>query len=77
MCAFYTRITDEFCSQLIIGTERYVNDQIQKDEEYKHLGRLGEFKDPPRVHRNDELIDLTCIEDVHDDDFDDEDDVWG
>ena len=73
--AFYTRITPEFCSKLILGTERYVNDQIQRDSEYKHLGRLGEFKDPPTVHRSDEIIDLTCLEDEHDDDLEDEDDV--
>jgi len=73
--AFYTRITPEFCSKLILGTERYVNDQIQKDDEFKHLGRLGEFKDPPSVHRSDEMIDLTCLEDEHDDDLEDEDDA--
>ena len=73
--AFYTRITPEFCSKLIKSSEDYVNQQIQKDDEYKHLGKLGEFKDPPSVHRNDEIIDLTCIEDDHDDDLDDEYDI--
>ena len=49
-----------------------MNDQIQNDDEYKHLGRIGEFVDPPSVHRSDEIIDLTCLEDDHDDDKDDE-----
>ena len=72
--AFYTRITPEFCTKLILGTEKYLNDQIQNDDEYKHLGRIGEFVDPPSVHRSDEIIDLTCLEDDHDDDMDDEGD---
>ena len=72
--AFYTRITPEFCTKLILGTEKYLNDQIQKDDEYKHLCKIGYFVDPPAVHRSDEIIDLTCLEDDHDDDLDDEDD---
>ena len=72
---FYTRITPEFCSKLILGTEKYVNEQIQKDDEFKLLGRLGEFKDPPAAHRSDELIDLTCLEDDHDDDLNDEENI--
>ena len=71
--AFYTRITPEFCTKLILGTEKYLNDQIQNDTEYSHLGRIGEFNDPPPVHRSGEIIDLTCIEDDHDDDLDDGD----
>ena len=69
--AFYTRITPDFCTKLIRGTERYLNEQIQKDPDFMHLGRIGEFVDPPSVHRSDEIIDLTCIEDEHDDDLDD------
>ena len=68
---FYTRITPDFCTKLIRGTERYLNEQIQKDPDFMHLGRIGEFVDPPSVHRSDEIIDLTCIEDEHDDDLDD------
>ena len=60
--------------KLILGTEKYLNDQIQKDDEYKHLCKIGYFVDPPAVHRSDEIIDLTCLEDDHDDDLDDEDD---
>ena len=75
MNAFYTRITPEFCQKLIRGTEEYVNKQIQNDPEYCHLDRLGEFADPPRVHRSDEVIDLTCLEADHDDDMSDDDDL--
>ena len=69
--AFYTRITPEFCQKLILSSERYVNEQIAKDDEYKHLGRVGCFVDAPSVHPSDEIIDLTFIEDEHDDDLPD------
>ena len=73
--AFYTRITPEFCQKLIRSSERYVNQQIAMDDEYKHLGRVGYFVDPPIVHPSDEIIDLTFIEDEHDDDLSDVEDV--
>ena len=70
--AFYTRITPEFCRKLIASSEAYVNSQIAVDDDFKHLGSLGSFTDPPVVHPSDEIIDLTFIEDEHDDDLSDD-----
>ena len=66
--AFYTRITPDFCTKLIKSSEQYLNEQITKDSQ---LGRIGEFIDPPSVHRSEEIIDLTFLEDDHDDDLSD------
>ena len=73
--AFYTRITPAFCAALIASSEKYINEQVAKDDEYKHLGKIGEFVDPPVVHRSDEVIDLTFLEDDHNDDDDDDEDI--
>ena len=72
--AFYTRITPAFCRAQIAASERYINSQIAADDEFKHLGRVGEFSDPPVVHPSDEIIDLTFLEDDHDDDLSDHED---
>ena len=72
--AFYTRITPDFCTKLIQSSEEYVNKQIENDDVYKHLGRVGEFRDPPTVHPSDEIIDLTFLEDDHDDNLSDHED---
>ena len=57
--AFYSHITPRFFNDLIKSSEEYINQLIAKDPEFKHLGKLAYFKDPPVVHRSDEIIDLT------------------
>ena len=57
------------------NNDNMLSPQIASNDKYKHLGRVGHFVNPPKVHRSDEIIDLTFLEDDHDDDLSDHEDI--
>ena len=72
--AFNTRISAEFCAKLILGSENYLNGQIENDPVCSKLGRIGHFVNPPHINPSDESIDFDGVDLVSDEDPDVDDD---